>query len=80
MSNVAYTNINNYFSAYQTFSAGAGAGSDMRFKTNIEPLTNILDYILSLDIFNYTWNKEGESQYNKLSPYFTFSRSYQAMV
>ena len=49
------------FNSYVDFPSGAGnSGSDMRFKENVKPITNVLDEISKLDIIEYTWNKSGE--------------------
>lgn len=54
----------NTWTGYQNFTGGAGNSSDIRFKTNIVPVNNVLDKILKLDIFNYIWNKAGEPEEN----------------
>lgn len=51
------------FTAYCDFQAGAGnSGSDMRFKTDVTPLDNVLEKIMQLDIINYHWTKKGEER------------------
>ena len=57
----------NTFTTYCDFTAGAGnSGSDMRFKTNISPINNILSELMKIKIFTYTWNKLGERQLDTL--------------
>lgn len=57
----------NTFTTYCDFTAGAGnSGSDMRFKTNISPINNILSDLMKIKIFTYTWNKLGERQLDTL--------------
>ena len=57
----------NTFTQYCDFTAGAGnSGSDMRFKTNISPINNILSDLMKIKIFTYTWNKLGERQLDTL--------------
>lgn len=51
-----------YFSGYCTFNGGAGTSSDIRYKTNIVPLNNVLDDVKKLDIFSYTWKKDGQPE------------------
>ena len=48
------------FSQYTIFTNGAGSSSDMRFKSNISPITNVLEDVLKIDTFNYTWDKLNE--------------------
>lgn len=57
-------NNRNTWKAYQDFTAGAGNSSDIRYKTNITPLDNVLDKVQELDIFNYTWSREGDPEIN----------------
>ena len=61
--NIAYVNKSNSWSAYQDFTSGAGnSGSDMRFKENVQPVKDVLDQVLGIDVISYTWNKEGEAK------------------
>ena len=64
--NKAFTGTQCKFTNYVVFSNGAGTSSDIRFKTNITPITNVLEDILKIDIFNYTWDKEGEKCFDTL--------------
>ena len=51
------------WTAYQDFKSGAGnSASDMRFKENVQPVSNILDKVLNIDVISYFWNKEGETK------------------
>lgn len=51
------------FTQYCNFKGGAGNdGSDMRFKTDIAPLGDVLDKVMKLDVINYHWNKKGEER------------------
>ena len=51
------------WTAYQDFTSGAGnSASDMRFKENVQPVSNILDKVLNIDVISYFWNKEGETK------------------
>lgn len=52
------------WSAYQTFSAGAGESSDIRFKEDIKKVDNILDDINKIDVIEYTWNHPNEEGTN----------------
>lgn len=48
---------------YVNFKNGAGNdGSDMRFKTDVTPLDDVLDKVMKLDVINYHWNKKGEER------------------
>lgn len=54
-----------YFTGYVDFVGGAGnSGSDMRFKTDIQRLPNLLSALVDIDIFSYHWNKSGERERN----------------
>ena len=64
--NKTFTGTQCKFTNYVVFSNGAGTSSDIRFKTNITPITNVLEDILKIDIFNYTWDKEGEKCFDTL--------------
>ena len=60
---IAYTNKPNNWEVYQDFKAGAGnSGSDMRFKENVQSVTNILNQVLDIDVISYIWNKDGETK------------------
>lgn len=50
------------FTEYATFSKGAGKSSDIRFKQNISPISDVLDKVMQLDIFNYKWVKDGDPE------------------
>lgn len=63
LDNIAYTNKQNNWTVYQDFKAGAGnSGSDMRFKENVQSVTNILNQVLDIDVISYIWNKDGETK------------------
>lgn len=48
---------------YVNFKNGAGNdGSDMRFKTDIAPLGDVLDKVMKLDVISYHWNRKGEER------------------
>ena len=64
--NKTFTGTQCKFTNYTVFSNGAGTSSDIRFKTNITSITNVLEDILKIDIFNYTWDKEGEKCFDTL--------------
>lgn len=53
---VALINKEQTWSAYQNFQQGAGQNSDIRFKENIKPLSNVLEDLNKLEVFEYTWN------------------------
>ena len=59
------------FKNFTVFEGGAGMPSvtepsDIRFKTNITPITNVLEDILKVDVFNYDWVKNDITSYNKI--------------
>ena len=59
------------FEKFTVFEGGAGMPSvtepsDIRFKTNITPITNVLEDILKVDVFNYDWVKNDITSYNKI--------------
>ena len=59
------------FKNFTVFEYGAGMPSvtepsDIRFKTNITPITNVLEDILKVDVFNYDWVKNDITSYNKI--------------
>jgi hypothetical protein len=51
---------NKTFSAYTIFTAGAGTGSDMRFKTSLFEAPLSLKDIQEIEIFGYDWEREGD--------------------
>lgn len=60
---LAVLNAPQTWTAYQDFTSGAGnSASDMRFKENVQPVSNILDKVLNIDVISYFWNKEGETK------------------
>ena len=62
-SEIATLGLQQTWTAYQNFTAGAGnSGSDIRFKTNIKPTQSVLDDVLKLDVIDYIWDKEGEEK------------------
>lgn len=54
------TNLSQEWTAYQNFVGGAGQSSDIRYKTDIKPLDDVLDDVKRLDIFHYTWNRKDD--------------------
>lgn len=48
------------FSGYVSFPAGAGTGSDMRYKRGIKQISPVLEHVKKAEIFSYDWEKEGE--------------------
>ena len=63
---VATYNVEGTFTKYQNFSAGAGQDSDIRFKTNIEPVESVLDNVNKLDLIAYDWNQKGHLVPNRI--------------
>lgn len=63
LNQIALVNKSNVWSVYQDFKAGAGnSGSDMRFKKEVEPVTNISESIAKLDIIQYIWEHPDEER------------------
>lgn len=63
---VATYNKAGTFTAYQNFQEGAGQDSDIRFKTNIESVENVLDNVNKLDLIAYDWNQKGHLVPNRI--------------
>ena len=61
---LAALDIAQTWSAYQTFSAGAGESSDIRFKKDVKKVDNVLDDINKIDVIEYTWNHPNEEGTN----------------
>lgn len=63
LNQIALVDKSNVWSVYQDFKAGAGnSGSDMRFKKEVEPVTNISESIAKLDIIQYIWEHPDEER------------------
>lgn len=61
---VALINKAQTWTAYQNFQQGAGQNSDIRFKENIKPLSNVLEDLNKLEVFEYTWNHPNQEVKN----------------
>lgn len=59
-------NVENTWTAYQDFTAGAGnSGSDIRFKSvQKDTIGNVINDIQDIKIFPYIWTKQGETNWD----------------
>lgn len=64
------------FSGYVSFPAGAGTGSDIRYKRNIKNIPQVLDAVKAAEIFSYDWKKNEEEKIRSIGISAQYFKNY----